>query len=561
MPARRGPYGLCLVGKKRSQPVLEVEVPVDLAARIGSAEPRAETPPVVEPTRRVDGLIDNLRPVRSAALPAARTTPPDERGRPLMIGAQESIPAPHPASAATKIGEFARRTRDPGELLQNATSQLAELFDADGVSIMLADDAGQLSVRSSVGLSDAAKRDRKMVGEGISGFVARSGQSLLLSGPIRDQRFAGNDLSINESIVAPLRADDRTIGVVNIKHRFRSGAVWARAQVESLTRVASEIAGAFVAAEAMQRVEEDRRQAIVLYELSRLATLGNDPQTDLETAAAMLADTLGHDVIGVWALEPAGGLRLRAGRGYGGILPDEIAPAAFGPLMNAALTNDRVERGRYPDGDPSRPEWAAMHGTDFLIAPIGSHGNVHGALVLGRRAGGYAQADADFAATLGEYLSRSIQKTTAGDPPEIITANERRRIAQEIHDGITHELTGVVLSLEECQRALERDPSSIGPSLAKAALDARATLAEVRQYMAVLRQNEGAKLKLPVAFTIVAEAGDGHDALERPRRVTIALPAAEHALMVRAAREGSRSLDAWARARLIAAAREELGTR
>ena len=502
-----------------------------------------------EPTRPVDGPIVNLRPVRSAALPAARTTPTDERGRPLMIGAQESIPA--------KIGELARRTRDPEELLEKATSQLAELFGADGVSIMLANDAGELSVRSSVGLSDAGKRDRKKVGEGISGFVAQSGQPVLLT---RDQRFAGNDPSINQSIVAPLRADDRIIGVVNIKHRSDRER-YGRAQVESLTQVANEIAGAFVAAEAMQRVEDDRRQAIVLYELARLATLDNDPQTDLETAAAMLADTFGHDVIGVWALEPAGGLRLRAGRGYGGILPDEIAPAAFGPLMNTALTKDRVERGHYPDGDAGRPAWAATHGTDFLVAPIGSHGNVNGALVLGRRSGGYAQADADFAATLGEYLSGFIQRTTGGDPSEIITANERRRIAQEIHDGIAQELTSVVLSLEGCQRALERDPSSIGPSLAKVACDVRATLAEVRQYVAVVRQNEGAELNLPVTITLVAEAGDGRDALARPLRVTIALPAAEHALVMRAAREGSGSLEAWARTRLIAAAHAELGAR
>lgn len=477
---------------KRSKPVVELElevpVPVDMAVRIGAAQRRAETPGVVARRGRVDGPID-LRPGRSAALRAVRTGSTDEPGRPLIIGAQESIPAPLSASVATKIGELARRTRDPGELLEMATSQLAELFGADGVSIMLTGDAGQLSVRSSVGLSDDAKRDRKKVGEGISGFVAQSGQPLLLSGPMRDQRFAGNDLSINESIVAPLRSYDRTIGVVNIKRRFASGAVWSRAQVESLTQIASELAGAFVAAEEMQRVEEDRLQAIVLYELARLATLDNDPQTDLETAAAMLADALGHDVIGVWTHEPTGGLRLRVGRGYGTILPDEIAPPAFGPFMNAALTEARVERVRYSDGDPSRPAWAAMQGTDFLVAPIGSPGKVHGALVLGRRSGGYGQGDADFAATLGEYLSRSIGRTTAGDPPEIISANEWRRIAQEIHDGMVQELTDVVLNLEDCQRMFERDPSAIGPSLARAARDVRATLAELRQKMAVLRQN------------------------------------------------------------------------
>ncbi|HVR88219.1 MAG TPA: GAF domain-containing sensor histidine kinase [Candidatus Limnocylindria bacterium] len=401
--------------------------------------------------------------------------------------------------ATTKIGELARRTRDPDRLLEKATSQLADLFRADGVSIMLADDAGQLSVRSSLGLSDAGRRDRKKVGEGISGHVALTGQPMLLSGEVRDQRFAGNDPSINESIIAPLRADDRTIGVVSIKHRSDQGR-YGPAQMESLTKVASEIADAFVAAESLRRVEEDRRQALILYELSRLAALGNDPQNDLETAAAMLGDTLGHDVVGVWILESTGGLRFRAGRGYGRVLPDQIAAGALGPVMTAVVTNDRLEQSCFAERDPSRPEWAAAGALDFIVAPIGSHGNVLGALVLGRKTGGYVQADTDFAITLGEYLSGSLQKTTVGESPDVITANERRRIAQEIHDGIAQELTGVVLTLEGCQRALERDPSSVRTNLARAAREARATLAEVRQYMAALRQNEGASLSVPATL-------------------------------------------------------------
>src|SRR5207302_10128469 len=68
-----------------------------------------------------------------------------------------------------------RKERDPNQLLERATAQLAEVFAADGVSIMLADDHGELSVRTSQGLSEEAKRDRKRVGEGISGKVALSG--------------------------------------------------------------------------------------------------------------------------------------------------------------------------------------------------------------------------------------------------------------------------------------------------------------------------------------------------------------------------------------------------
>jgi signal transduction histidine kinase len=400
--------------------------------------------------------------------------------------------------AQAKIADVARSTQDPEQLLQRATAQLAELFGADGVSIMLADDAGQLSVRSSVGLSEAAKQDKKKVGEGISGYVAKTGQPLLLSGEVTDHRFTGNDPTIGESIVAPLRTDDRTIGVINIKHTAAAAKDrFTQASVESLQQVASDIAASFVAADAMRRTEDDRKQALVLYELSRLATMGNDPQQDLETASEMIAAMLNNDVVGVWALETNGGIRLRAGHGYPEPRPSGVPLAGIGPAMTVALRQQQLATARFAAGDPRRPLWAPADASVFVMSPIGSHGNYLGALVLGRKTGGFSDPEIDFATTLGEYLSGQMQKTVAGDSQEVVAANERRKIAQEIHDGIAQELTGVVLTLEACQRALERDPGSLSASLAKASREARATLAEVRQYMAALRANEGGEIDLP----------------------------------------------------------------
>ena len=398
--------------------------------------------------------------------------------------------------AQAKIADVARSTRDPDQLLERATAQLAELFGADGVSIMLADDAGQLSVRSSLGLSEAAKRDKKKVGEGISGHVAKTGQPLLLSGRVQDQGFTGNDPTIGESIVAPMRTDDRTIGVINVRHSGAARQRFDQTSVESLQQVAADIAASFVTADAMRRTEEDRKQALVLYELSRLATLGNDPQDDLETAAAMIGDMLGTDVVGVWGFE-TNGLRFRAGRGYPQPLPTMIPLVDVGPAMTVALRQQELATARFAAGDPRRPGWAPLETTAFVLAPIGSHGNHLGALVLGRKAGGFAGPEVDFASTLGEYLSGQLQKTAAGDPQEVVAANERRKIAQEIHDGIAQELTGVVLTLEACQRALDRDPAALSANLAKAGREARATLAEVRQYMSALRANEGGEITLP----------------------------------------------------------------
>ena len=390
--------------------------------------------------------------------------------------------------ASRDLQAIIRKERDPDQLLERATAQLA-------------DAQGELSVRSSRGLPDAAKLDRKRIGEGISGTVAQTGRSMLLSGQVQ----GGSDPTASEAMIAPLRSNGRTLGVVSVKHRAQQER-YSQVQVDSLTQAAAEIASALLTAEEFQRAEEDRRQALVLYELSRFATLGIDPHIDLESAVAMLADNLRHDAVGVWAAEEHH-LHLRAATGYGDITPADISTSGTDTVLAQVLRERRTATAQYGMAE-DRPDWAAPSSTHFLLAPIGGsqNGVVLGVLVLGRATTPYTSAEADFVSTLGEYLSGMLQKSASTDLVQRTASNERRRISQELHDGVAQELTGVVLALEGCQRALDRDPAALGPQLAKAARDARATLSDVRQYMAALRQTEEAGgLNLPVTVARLAD--------------------------------------------------------
>ena len=324
---------------------------------------------------------------------------------------------------------------------------------------------------------------------------------MLLSGQVQ----GGSDPTASEAMIAPLRSNGRTLGVVSVKHRAQQER-YSQVQVDSLTQAAAEIASALLTAEEFQRAEEDRRQALVLYELSRFATLGIDPHNDLESAVAMLADNLRHDAVGVWAAEEHH-LHLRAATGYGDITPADISTSGTDTVLAQVLRERRTATAQYGMAE-DRPDWAAPSSTHFLLAPIGGsqNGVVLGVLVLGRATTPYTSAEADFVSTLGEYLSGMLQKSASTDLVQRTASNERRRISQELHDGVAQELTGVVLALEGCQRALDRDPAALGPQLAKAARDARATLSDVRQYMAALRQTEEAGgLNLPVTVARLAD--------------------------------------------------------
>ena len=386
--------------------------------------------------------------------------------------------------------ELGRQLRfgDADALLARAVDQVADIYGADAASIQLLDDTNGLTVRASRGLTEEARRDRKALGEGISGGVAQSGQPTMLRGPVA----GGSDGSVNESMIAPLRVGDRTIGVISVKHRTPSSKYGSQ-QLESLALLAQDVAGTYLTLGELSQAEADRQQAMVLYELSRLSMLGSDPASDLGSATAMLAGTLRHDAVAVWQVE-GDGLRLLAATGYLDE-PGAAIPVDESDTTLATVLREKKRARQQIGASDERPGWAAPGCTQFLLAPIGSVG----LFVVGRATAEYSDLDADFAVTIAEYLAGMLQRSSAQDVDRGVST-ERRRIAQEIHDGLAQEMTGVVLALEGCQRAFKKDPALLGPQLAKAARDARATLADVRQYMAALRQSETGALNLPVTL-------------------------------------------------------------
>lgn len=243
----------------------------------------------------------------------------------------------------------------------------------------------------------------------------------------------------------------------------------------------------------LRQAEEDRKQAMVLFELSRLATLGVDVQSDLDGAAMMLSGTLGHDAVGIWA-HSEHRLRLRASTGYEKGT-SEIPVDESDTVLATALREKRAARGSITELK-TPPAWAPRGNENYLVTPIGALG----VLVTTRASGPYTEDEADFSVNVGEYLVGLLQRSTSTDVVDQGVSAERRKIAQELHDGLAQELTGVVLALEGAQRALDKDPALLGPQLAKASRDARATLMDVRQYMTALRQSETGGLNLPVTL-------------------------------------------------------------
>lgn len=139
---------------------------------------------------------------------------------------------------------------------------------------------------------------------------------------------------------------------------------------------------------------------------------------------------------------------------------------------------------------------------------------------------------------------------------QLAVAEERVRVARDIHDGLGHHLTALHVQLQAAERLLARDPAQVAPILATCRAETQAALAEVRRSVAALRDGplEGRTLEQ----ALVALAHDftrrgGAAARFRQHGQPRDLSAAAALTLYRAAQEGLTNIQkhAVARAALV----------
>src|SRR5437868_3634930 len=384
---------------------------------------------------------------------------------------------------------------DPEQMIAVAAQRIAELFDAFGVSVMLLQDDDELVVRSAFGANQQVVRmARRRVGEGISGWVARHGQPLVLSGRVDDARFIGVDPTIEEAVVVPLRNGSRVFGVVNVRARRAAGTTDDEL-LQDLNIVAQDLAtmiergeAAVARLSAVRRLEADRRQALALFDLARLAGSSADAQVDLRSALSVVAVAFRHDVVGIWTpnADPRR-LHLRAELGYGEVLPGEIH------LDEDELAAMVVGEGRPRHLRGSRARsWTSTRTDQYLLLPIRVTDASYGLLVLGRVNDRYADIDMDIGMTIADFLSTLAQADRAARLLDESKA-ERQQLVDEMQRDFALQLSRVVMVLDLTQRLLRTDPD-LPTQLASAARDARDLLGRFGDYVAGLEASDSPAL-------------------------------------------------------------------
>ena len=183
-------------------------------------------------------------------------------------------------------------TRDTSALLARAAEDIAERMGAGGTSIMLVE-GNRLRVRASVGVSVPVGHEQR-VNEGIAGWVVSRGETVVLSGPVDDDRFQGSDPDAGESVIMPLRAGDAIVGVLNVKRP--TGHEGFGRKLEILDAVAGDVGRALVAINRIDGLEREWRSEVALEDVMRHAAA-----SDAEAAARTAASSFDHHAVAVRA--------------------------------------------------------------------------------------------------------------------------------------------------------------------------------------------------------------------------------------------------------------------
>lgn len=161
-------------------------------------------------------------------------------------------------SMATEIGKLLVSTLDLNAVLELIVDGVAQVTGADRCSIMLLEQ-DHLRIAAALGLPEEVRQGARVrLGEGIAGWVAAHGRSLLISDIDREDRFRRAEAGRYKAkslLSVPLLYKERVQGVINV-NSTDPARVWTESDESLLTHFAGQAAIAIENARLYQQLEE-----------------------------------------------------------------------------------------------------------------------------------------------------------------------------------------------------------------------------------------------------------------------------------------------------------------
>lgn len=116
-----------------------------------------------------------------------------------------------------QVSQTLHSTLEPEAALELIVTEAVRAVRATSGSVVLVNPATrQLEIQAAVGLPEQVKRLRLRVGEGITGWVARTGQPALIADTTQDPRYVSVSPDIRSELAVPLEVNGEVRGVLNV---------------------------------------------------------------------------------------------------------------------------------------------------------------------------------------------------------------------------------------------------------------------------------------------------------------------------------------------------------
>ncbi|WP_433378319.1 GAF domain-containing sensor histidine kinase [Actinoplanes sp. CA-142083] len=240
--------------------------------------------------------------------------------------------------------------------------------------------------------------------------------------------------------------------------------------------------------------------------------------------------------------------------------------AAIGPLprqhgfLAVMLREPQAQRVADIRADPRFGWWPAAHPvlSAFLGVPVMSGDEILGALYLANKPGGFTESDEELVGVLAAHAAIALTHARLyARNRELTIAEERARIAHDLHDAVAQRLFGLRLTAQAADVLLDRDPAAARERLAEVSTLAREAAEELHAAVLELRPARLAEDGLPSVLRkqvqILDRAYGGADGprVRYDEDDPPVLPAAQQTVVLRVAQEALHNAVRHACARLV----------
>jgi len=387
------------------------------------------------------------------------------------------------------VGVAVGSSLDLKEVIRTLYKESSRLIDTSNFAIVIYDENTEtLNFKLIIDQGKAVKPMSVKLSEdrGLTGRVLTSQAPLLVPDFLDPNSAANIDPTRSDKrirswlgvpILNPVLNNENAQGVIAIwsykPNAFNDHDLWLLSAIGTQAAIAIRNARLF---------ESSQRRAAEMALLNDVArTLSSTLQLDevltrimeqvetmlnVEAGSLLLADTATGELVFQIALgdkaDELKPFRIPKGQGIAG----EVALTGK-PLMIADVDQDKRHFKKLD-------QTTHFLTRNILCVPLVLYDQIIGVLeVINKREGNFTQNNLDLLSSIASYAAIAIQnarlhENVLAERDKVIEAEEqaRKELARDLHDGPTQLVAGIMMSLDFCKKALEKDPSLLPREIA-----------------------------------------------------------------------------------------------